>query len=65
MCGSRQCESWICTWKEPWRRITEARTVARWPKSEREEFYRLVKQKRGDSAMRQLVEDIRAVWGSV
>lgn len=55
----------LCTWSEEFRRMTEARTVARWPKSEREGFYLLVKQKRGDAAMRQLVEDIRAVWGSV
>jgi len=48
-----------------WLGDVDARTVARWAKTEREEFYLLVKQKRGDAAMRQLVEDIRAVWGSV
>lgn len=65
MCGMKPCDSWLCSYGENFRRLTEARTVARWPKSEREEFYVLVKQKRGDAAMRQLVEDIRAVWGSV
>lgn len=65
MCGRAPCEIMLCTWSEEFRRLTEARTVARWAKTEREEFYLLVKQKRGDAAMRQLVEDIRAVWGSV
>lgn len=65
MCGRAPCEIMLCTWSEEFRRLTEARTVARWEKPDREEFYRLVKQKRGDAAMRQLVEDIRAVWGSV
>lgn len=55
----------LCTWSEDYRRLAEARTVARWAKTEREEFYLLVKQKRGEPAARQLFDDVRAVWGSI
>lgn len=55
----------LCTWREEFRRLTEARTVARWPKQDREAYYKLVAQKRGKSAARGLYEDIKAVWGSV
>lgn len=62
MCGRNPCNVMLCTWSEEFRRLTEARTVMRWAKPEREAFYKLVAQKRGDVAARQLVEDIRAVW---
>lgn len=65
MCGRAPCEIMLCTWSEEFRRLTEARTVARWPKVEREAFYLLVKQKRGEAAMQQMVADIKALWGSV
>lgn len=65
MCGRAPCDIMLCTWGEEFRRLTEARTVARWQKAEREAFYKLVIKHRGDPAARQLVEDIRAVWGSV
>lgn len=65
MCGRSPCEIMLCTWSEEFRRLTEARTVAKWTKTDREEFYVLVKQKRGESAARQLFDDVRAVWGSI
>jgi len=65
MCGMKPCDSWLCSYGENFRRLTEARTVARWPKAEREGFYKLVSKHRGEPAARQLVEDIKAVWGSV
>lgn len=65
MCGRAPCDIMLCTWSEDFRRLTEARTVARWPKQDREAYYKLVAQKRGESAARGLYEDIKAVWGSV
>lgn len=63
MCGRAPCGMMLCTWSEEFRRLTEARTVARWTKEERESFYKLVAQKRGEAAARQLYEDVRTVWG--
>lgn len=62
MCGLNPCPAMLCTWGEEWRRLTEARTVMKWPKMDRETYYRLVLQKRGRPAVSQLIEDIRLIW---
>lgn len=63
MCGKKPCDSWLCSWGEPWRRLTEAKTVCSWPKDRREWYYRTVMEKRGKTAARRLYDDVREIYG--
>lgn len=62
MCGRQACNPLTpdCTWSEEHRRKSEARTVSRWSREDRQAFYRMVEQKRGNMAAVQLVADVRA-----
>lgn len=40
----------------------EARTVMRWPKAKRVEFYAEVKKKRGEKVLSELIAAVNAQW---
>jgi hypothetical protein len=58
MCGASPCDKPDCTHSERHRAACEARTVMRWPKGMRQEFYGLVKRKRGEEAAKALAADV-------
>jgi hypothetical protein len=62
MCGPKPCDKPDCTWSEAHRARCEARTVMRWPNSERKRYYGMVAEKRGSDAARQLVADVSTEW---
>ena len=62
MCGAKPCDSPNCTWGERHRAACEARTVMHWPKEQRERYYREVLARRGQAAMKKLIEDVRMEW---
>lgn len=64
MCGPNPCSSPTCTWSEDHRAATEARTVMRWPKADRDRYYAMVTRNRGDAAARALVADVRREWAT-
>ncbi len=64
MCGPSPCPSPTCTWGESHRATTEARTVMRWPKADRDRYYAMVTRNRGGAAARALVADVRREWAA-
>lgn len=62
MCGAKRCDKPNCTWGENHRRECEARTVLRWPREKRTEYYADVKKRRGDAAAQELIRTVRAEW---
>lgn len=47
---------------EAWRAECEARWVMRLPKEERQAYYAMVKERRGEAAAQRLVADVRKLW---
>lgn len=62
MCGTARCDKPNCTWSEKHRRECEARTVLRWPREKRTEYYADVKKRRGDAAAQELIRNVREQW---
>lgn len=62
MCGRSPCEALDCTWSEAHRAECEARTVMRWTKKQRTDYYALVAEKRGNDAVMKLVENVKRLW---
>ena len=62
MCGPSPCGLEHCTWSERYRAICEARTVMRWKKADREDFYGAVRKNRGAVAMQALVDEVKKQW---
>ena len=62
MCGPTSCADPRCTWSEWHRKACEARTVMRWPKAKRADYYAEVKKKRGEQALAALVAEVNAQW---
>jgi len=58
MCGALPCDKPDCTHSEAHRAACEARTVMRWPRSRRQDFYALVKKVRGEQAARELSQNV-------
>ena len=50
------------TSSEQHRHETEARTVMRWPKAQREAFYKEVAAKRGEKAAQALIAEVNRQW---
>jgi hypothetical protein len=44
------------------RRDCEARTVMRWPREARANFYRQVRERRGEARAQQLIDDVNRLW---
>lgn len=62
MCGTNPCDKPSCTWGEKHRKECEARQVMRWDKPTRLAYYADVKKKRGDAAVKQLIEETEKQW---
>lgn len=62
MCGHHPCDKPDCTHGEAHRAACEARTVMRWPRGSRQEFYGLVKRLRGETAAKALAADVSAEY---
>ena len=62
MCGADPCDKPGCTHSEQHRAACEARTVMRWPKQRRQDFYALVKKSRGEHAARKLAAEVSEQW---
>ena len=62
MCGKAPCDSANCTWGEKHRRECEARTVLRWSREKRAEYYADVKKRRGEAAAKDLVTEVKRQW---
>lgn len=62
MCGYLPCDKPECTHSERHRAACEARTVMRWGKGIRQDFYGLVKQWRGEAAAKALAADVSTEW---
>ena len=62
MCGHLPCDKPDCTHSERHRAACEARTVMRWPRGRRQEFYGLVKRLRGETAAKALAADVSAEY---
>ena len=62
MCGVKPCDKPNCTWGEKHRRECEARSVLRWPREKRTEYYADVKKRRGNAAAQELIRAVRAEW---
>ena len=67
MCGHNPCDKPTCSWSEDYRRQCEARTVMRWDRIKRTEYYADVKKRRGEAAaqdsIRAQAEHIRRSLG--
>jgi hypothetical protein len=62
MCGHHPCDKPDCTHSERHRAACEARTVMRWPRGSRQDFYGLVKRLRGETAAKALAADVSAEY---
>ena len=62
MCGYLPCDKPDCTHGEAHRAACEARTVMRWPRAQRQEYYGRVKRARGDEACQRLTADVSAEY---
>lgn len=62
MCGAKRCDKPNCTWGESHRRECEARSVMRWSREKRTEYYANVKKRRGDAAAQELIREVRKQW---
>lgn len=62
MCGRKPCDSNACTWGEQYRAICEARTIMKWTKPRRIEYYAMVERSRGAVAAQKLIADINHLW---
>lgn len=64
MCGKAPCDSPNCTWGEKHRKECEAREVMRWSREKRAEYYADVKKRRGEAALKELIEEVNKQWQS-
>lgn len=64
MCGAAPCDKPSCTWGEKHRRECEAREVMRWDRIKRTEYYADVKKRRGEAALKELIEEVKKQWSS-
>jgi hypothetical protein len=64
MCGPKPCEKEDCTWGEKHRKECEARTVMRWSREKRTAYYAAVKTLRGESAVMDLIEEVKRQWSA-
>lgn len=64
MCGKAPCDSANCTWGEKHRKECEAREVMRWSREKRAEYYADVKKRRGETALKELIEEVNKQWQS-
>jgi hypothetical protein len=62
MCGTKPCDKPICTWGEQHRKECEAREVMRWSREKRAEYYAEVKKHRGETALKDLIEEVKKQW---
>ena len=62
MCGARPCDKPNCTWGDQHRKECEAREVMRWSREKRTEYYSDVKKRRGDAALKELIEEVKKQW---
>lgn len=63
MCGHSPCDKPGCTHGEVHRAACEARTVMRWPRAQRQDYYDRVKKARGEQAERELSKNVSAEYG--
>lgn len=62
MCGRAPCDKPNCTWGEKHRQECEAREVMRWDRYKRTEYYADVKKRRGEAALKTLIEEVKNQW---
>ena len=62
MCGADPCDKPDCTHSEQHRAACEARTVMRWPRAQRQDYYGRVKKARGEKAARELAQNVSEQW---
>lgn len=64
MCGAKPCDKPSCTWGERHRKECEAREVMRWDRFKRTEYYADVKKRRGETALKELIEEVKKQWNA-
>lgn len=62
MCGKAPCDKPNCTWGEKHRQECEAREVMRWDRYKRTGYYADVKKRRGEAALKTLIEEVKNQW---
>jgi hypothetical protein len=62
MCGHHPCDKQDCTHSEAHRAACEARTVMRWPRSARQDYYARVSRARGEKAAKELAAAVSEQW---
>ena len=62
MCGKAPCDKPNCSWSEDYRRQCEARTVMRWDKVRRTDYYAKVTALRGQESAQQLKDEVNRQW---
>lgn len=62
MCGADPCDKPDCTHSEQHRAECEARTVMRWPRAQRQDYYDKVKRARGEKAAKELAAAVSEQW---
>ena len=62
MCGAKRCDKPNCTWGEKHRKECEARTVMRWDKVRRTDYYAKVTALRGQESAQQLKDEVNRQW---
>ena len=62
MCGAKPCDKPNCTWGEKHRKECEAREVMRWDRVKRSDYYADVKKRRGEVALKELIEEVKKQW---
>lgn len=62
MCGHHPCDKPDCTHSEQHRAECEARTVMRWHRAARQDYYARVGRARGEKAARELAAAVSEQW---
>jgi hypothetical protein len=62
MCGASPCDKLDCTHSEQHRAACEARTVMRWHRAARQDYYARVSLARGEKAALELAAAVSEQW---